>query len=157
MTKVRGTDLRDQLPGEDIATPQILYGQGFTLQPHTVKVYKPTGAPVYLYDVLTDDSPERVGIASLVLEPDAREVVDVGHACANLAEGQTEPGLLARVAELLINHGYEQGLPSVRVVVPSDDAKSIDACEAQTGLCRREDNEYDGKQFACFDYPLTDE
>lgn len=84
MTVVRGTDLRDQLPGEAIAAPQILNGQGFTLRPRTVKVFKPTGAPVYLYDVMTDD-PERVGIASLVLEPDTQQLLDVGHACANLA------------------------------------------------------------------------
>ncbi|WP_166360326.1 hypothetical protein [Pseudomonas akapageensis] len=155
MTSPRGADLRDQLPGEIIAEPQILNGQGFTLQPQRVKVFKPTGAPVYFYDIMTD-SPERVGIASLVLEPDSQQVVDVGHACANLAESQTEPGLLARVAEVLITHGYEQGLPSVRVVVPAEDAKAIEACEAQIGLCHREDNEYDGKQFACFHYPATD-
>lgn len=155
MTKVRGTDLRDPIPGEDITTPQILNGQGFTLQPRTVKVFKPTGAPVYLYDIMAD-APERIGIASLELEPDSQQVIDVGHACANLAEDQTEPGLLARVAELLITHGYEQGLPSVRVVVPSEDAKSIEACKAQVGRCHREDSVYEGKHFACFEYPATD-
>ncbi|NUT78105.1 hypothetical protein HNO86_23980 [Pseudomonas sp. C1C7] len=156
MTVVRGTDLREKLADEDIAPPQILNGDGFTLQPRAVKVFKPTGAPVYLYDVLTD-GPERVGIASLVLEPDSAQVADVGHACANLAEDQTDPGLLARIAEKLIAHGYEQGLPSVRVVVPSEDAKSIKACEAQPGTCRRQDNDYSGKQFACFDYPAADQ
>lgn len=152
MTKLKGTDLRDPQPGEEIAPPQTLQGQGFTLQPREVKVFKPTGAPVYLYDIMTDAT-KRVGIASLALEPDFQQVEDVGHACANLAEDCTDPHLLTKVAELLIAHGYEQGLPSVRVVVPADYAQAVAACEAQDRLCHREVNEYDGKPFACFDYP----
>lgn len=156
MTMPKSTDLRDPQPGEGISPPQTLQGVGFTLQPREVKVFKPTGAPVHLYDIMTDAT-KRVGIASLVLEPDFRQVENVGHVCANLAGDQADPALLANVGELLIAHAYEQGLPSVRIVVPADHAPSVAACEAQGGLCHREVNNYDGKSFACFDYPATEE
>ncbi|MFJ3050021.1 hypothetical protein [Pseudomonas nitroreducens] len=155
MTVVNGKDLRAIQPGETFAEAQVLYGEGFSLQPREVKVFKPTGAPVIFYDVFKDGEPNRSGIASLVLEPDASQVRDVGHACANLAEGCKDPDLLARVGELLIAHGYEQGLPSVRIVVPAADARSVAACEAQNNACQRQQNEYGGQQFACFDYPAN--
>lgn len=151
MTVVRGNDLRDVEPGESVEMPDALSGQGFELQPRTVKVFKPTGAPVYFYDVITD-GPERVGIASLVLEKDPGQVADCGHACANLSEGQTDPDLLSRVATRLIAHGFEKGLPKVRVVVPAQDEKSKHACTAQTNMCAQDCFECDGKEFVGYDY-----
>ncbi|MDH0292753.1 hypothetical protein N7414_26845 [Pseudomonas sp. GD04087] len=153
MTVVNGKDLRAVQPGEAFAEAQVLYGEGFSLQPRDVKVFKPTGAPVIFYDVFKDGEQDRSGIASLVLEPDASRVRDVGHACANLAESCQDPDLLARVGELLIAHGYEQGLPSVRIVVPAADARSVAACEAQSNACQRQQDTYGGQAFACFDYP----
>lgn len=155
MTVVNGKDLRAVQHGEAFAAPQVLKGPGFHLQPRDIKVFKPTGAPVIFYDVFQEGEQERCGIASLVLEPDASQVEDVGHACANLAESCQDPTLLARVGELLIAHGYEQGLPSVRIVVPAADGKSVAACEAQNNTCRRQQNEYGDQLFACFDYPAN--
>jgi hypothetical protein len=151
MTVVRGNDLRDLSPDESFSMPQILNGQGFELHPRSVKVFKPTGAPVYFYDVITD-SPERVGIASLVLETDTSQVADVGHVCANLSESQPDTELLSRIAQRLISHGLENGLQTVRVVVPAQDEKSIQACVAQSNMCAQESLESDGKQFAWFEY-----
>ncbi|MHC8294357.1 hypothetical protein [Pseudomonas sp. LB3P58] len=151
MTVVKGNDLRELSADDVYSEPQVLNGLGFELHPQSVKIFKPTGAPVYFYDVFTD-GPDRVGIASLVLEMDALQVADVGHACANLSESQTDPDLLSRIADRLISHGLESGLRTVRVVVPAGDEKSIQACLAQGNICAQECLESDGKQFVWFDY-----
>lgn len=155
MTILKGSDLRDVLPHESFTEPEVLQGQGFTLQPRDMKVFKPTNAPVYLYDVHADGA-GRVGIASLVLEADTSQVAGYGHACANLLESHPDPDLLQKVGDLLVSYGIQQGLPTVRIVVPEDDHKSIQACESLQNVCRQEELERDGQRFAWFEYSASE-
>lgn len=151
MTAPKGKDLRNLLPEDHISMPQVLNGDGFVLQPSSVKVFKPTGAPAYFYDVITDDS-ARIGIANLIVETDPQQVSQIGHVCARLSENQHNAELLKQIAELLITHGSQHGLSKIRIVVPEHSKDSVQVCEAISTMCEREYLERDGEKFAWFEY-----
>ncbi len=151
MTAPRGNELRDPLADDVISPPKLLNGQGFQLRPSSVKVYKPTGAPAYFYDVVTDDN-IRVGIANLILENDSQNIYEIGHVCARLLEDQNSDELLKQVAELLISHGHECGLTEVRVVVPEQSDQSVNVCESISKICNKDYFERNGEKFVWFEY-----
>ena len=151
MTAPKGNELRDLLPEDAISTPKLLNGQGFQLRPSRVKVYKPTGAPAYFYDVVTDSN-TRVGIANLILEKDSQQVSEIGHVCARLSEDQDSMELLKQVAELLISHGHECGLTEIRVVVPEQSEKSVKVCESISKICNKAYLDRNGERFVWFEY-----
>lgn len=151
MTAPRGNELRDLLADDVISPPKLLNGQGFQLRPSSVKVYKPTGAPAYFYDVMTDSN-TRVGIANLILEKDSQQVSEIGHVCARLLEDQHSDELLKQVAELLISHGHECGLTEIRIVVPEQSEKSVNVCESISKICNKEYLERNGEKFVWFEY-----
>ena len=151
MTAPKGKDLRNLLPEDSISMPQVLNGHGFVLQPSSVKIFKPTGAPAYFYDVMTDDS-TRIGVANLIVETDPQQVSEMGHVCARLLEKQHNAELLKQVAELLISHGSQLGLSKIRIVVPEHSKDSVQVCEAIDAMCERKYLERDGEKFAWFEY-----
>ncbi|MFM0172556.1 hypothetical protein [Paraburkholderia sediminicola] len=151
MTAPKGNELRDLLPEDAFSTPKLLNGQGFQLRPTRVKVYKPTGAPVYFYDVVTDDN-TRVGIANLILEKDSQQVSELGHVCARLSEDQDSVELLKQVGELLISHGHECGLTEIRIVVPEQSEKSVQACASIGKICNKAYLDRNGEKFVWFGY-----
>ena len=151
MTAPKGNELRDLLADDVISSPKVLNGRGFQLRPSRVKVYKPTGAPAYFYDVVTDDD-TRVGIANLILEKDSQQVSDIGHVCARLSEEQHSTELLKQVAELLISHGHECGLTEIRVVVPEQSEDSVKVCESIGKICDKAYLDRDGEKFVWFEY-----
>lgn len=151
MTAPTGKDLRDLLPEENIPLPQLLKGQGFELRPSSVKVFKPTGAPTYFYDVMTDDK-TRVGVANLIVETDTSQVSEVGHVCARLLEEQHSAELLKQIAELLISHGHQCGLTNVRIVVPEQSETSVQVCGSINTICKYGYLERNSDKFAWFEY-----
>ncbi|MGE8364484.1 MULTISPECIES: hypothetical protein [unclassified Cupriavidus] len=151
MTAPAGNELRDLLADDAIPTPKLLNGQGFQLRPSRVKVYKPSGAPVYFYDVMTDSN-TRVGIANLILEKDSQQVSEIGHVCARLLEDQYSTELLKQVAELLISHGHECGLTEICIVVPEQSEESVNVCESIGKICNKANLDRDGEKFVWFEY-----
>ncbi|WP_321965256.1 hypothetical protein [Paraburkholderia sp. J7] len=151
MTAPKGNELRDAVPADNILPPKILSGEGFEIHPSRVKVYKPTGAPAYFYDVFTDDN-TRVGIASLILEQDPQEVSEIGHVCARLSEEHDNPELLKQVGELLISHGHQCGLSDIHIVVPEQSECAVTACESIGNTCSKAYFDRNGEKFIRFQY-----
>ncbi|WP_143136736.1 hypothetical protein [Burkholderia ubonensis] len=154
MTAPRGNELRDLLADETILTPKPLNGQGFQLLPSHVKAYKPTGAPVYFYDVVTDNN-TRIGIANLILENDSQQVSEIGHVCARLLEDRHSIELLKQVGELLISHGQECGLTEIHIVVPEQSDKSVKACESISKIRKMMNFDRNGEKFVRFEYSVN--
>jgi len=151
MTAPKGNELRDVLPEDNIPPPKMLSGEGFEIRPSRVKVYKPTGAPAYFYDVFTDDN-TRVGIASLILEQDPQQVSEIGHVCARLSEEHDNPELLKQVGELLISHGHQCGLSDIHIVVPEQSESAVTACESIGNTCNKAYFDRSGEKFVRFGY-----
>lgn len=154
MTAPLASVLRDLIDEDAVLTPELLNGQGFQLRPSRVKIYKPTGAPVYFYDVMTDGN-ARIGIASLILEKDSQQVSEIGHVCARLLEDQHSVELLRQVAELLISHGRERGLTEVSIVVPEQSEGSVKGCESLSKISNRENFDRNGEKFIRFEYSIN--
>ena len=127
MTYPAGNDLRSPLPTDRTFAAVTVEGDGFTLVPTGAKTFIPSGAPVVLYDVRIANSTERVGIASLIAEPDPLRVARVGNVCAQIAESHSDPTLLSRVAEALLRYAFAHGITTPLMVVPTGEEGSISA------------------------------
>ena len=119
--------LREPLPEERQELPPELSGNGFRLIAHSQKIYLPTGAPAFFFDVLSDAG-DKVGIANVIVEPDRTSVASVGNLCAMLSEECLNVELLSKVADTLIGYSFDAGLPEVLIVVPVAHAPSTEAC-----------------------------
>jgi hypothetical protein len=127
MTRAAGYELRDLISNEIIALPPTIPGEGFTLVPHAQKIYTPSGAPVILFNVVSD-SHGRIGIANLILESDATKVRHVGHIGVSFAQEHLDVELLTRVGRALLSQAFTSGISTARIVVSASDHISVQAC-----------------------------
>ena len=151
MSRIGGNLLRDATPQEYRPLLADKVGNGFTLRNIDIKRMRSTNAAVHFFDVI-DPQGNRLGVASLVLEPSVDVVRDFGHVCVTLAEGKSNPQLLADVGQLVFNTAYEHGLEEIRVVVPDDHAASVGACDALNPCATAERLSRDGESFLAYKY-----
>lgn len=149
MTCLPGALVGAPIAADSAAAPPSLEGIGFILRPQDTKVYLPSQAPVVFYDIL-DDRGARIGQAHLIREPDAAKVAEVGHLCAQLAQARNGAPLLGHVARALINHAFALEVPVVRLVIPTRDAVSLEAC-ARAGGRRTGEIKIDGEPHTTFE------
>lgn len=128
MTRPTGDLLRSATFQEDSPFLQDRAGSGFILRNVEIKRLRSTNAPVYLFEVLDPDN-NRLGVASLVLEPSMDAVRDFGHVCVTLSENRSNHAFLACVGKSVFDAAYNLGLKTLRVVIPADHAASVGACE----------------------------
>jgi len=128
MTKVLGTDIRDPEGDEPYVRPEKLAIKDYMLSPTGIKIFKPSGAPVHFFEILSPDG-TKIGRASAILEPDTEKVKHVGQVCVTVAESHSSAQLMAEVGLCLARHCKEHGVSTIRFVVPKKAAAAVDACK----------------------------
>jgi hypothetical protein len=115
---------------ERVKIPPIR-GSDFVLEHTRQKIYIPSGKPVYRFDIFRSprEGAERIGSASLILDPDMKNVQDIGQVSARLERGSDDPGLLARIVFSLSKYAAQNGVKRVRIVVQRNARTAIEACE----------------------------
>lgn len=143
--------LRPPSQDEEQALPENLIGDGFNIIAQYQRIYKPSNAPAFFFDVLADDG-ERIGIANLIMEPDKTKVAAVGHLCATLSEKHSDATLLYKVARLLRDYQFEVGYPEVLIVIPTAHIPSVEACILLKPIDTVSTQTEDGKEGRAYTY-----
>jgi hypothetical protein len=117
-------------------------------------MYVPTRAPAFFFDVFSDCG-DRIGIASLILEPSQVAVQNCGHVCANLSEKHATVDLLAQVVDILNSYAMQSGLKEVLIVVPAAHALSVDACAKLEPIVSKKTKTADGIEAISYLYAST--
>lgn len=106
-------------------------GSDFVLEHTRQTIYIPSGKPVYRFDIFRSprEGAQRIGSASLILDPDVNNVQDIGQVSARLEPRSDDPGLLARIVFSLSKYAAQKGVKRVRIVVQRNARTAIEACE----------------------------
>jgi hypothetical protein len=128
-------DMRDVEPDDASEDIPAIRGSDFILQHRQQKIYIRSGRPVHGFDIFRSprDGTERIGRATLILDPDVENVHDIGQISAKLQRNSDDPGLLARVVWSLCRYAAQKGIKRVRIVVPRNERTAIQACERLQG------------------------
>lgn len=126
MGKNIGDILREPIASDRVGAPDSIAAGDDTLSYRRAKILKPTGAPIYYYD-LVDSERRRVGQLHVIVEPDEEEVAHCGHICGFMLSGNESPVRLARAAAALEGFAAESGVPKIWYVVPTTCGDSLEA------------------------------
>lgn len=99
---------------------------GFSLVHTASKIYEPSQAPMYIFDI-EDPSGNTIGKIHTILEKDVEKVRECGQICGYMLKDKKDPALLARAAIELESFSAERGVTELRYVIPEDCQESLDA------------------------------
>ncbi len=156
MTAPAGNQLRTLSSNDMEVETSPIRGDGFKLVPTATKIFIPSGAPVIFYDVLPKEGSERLGIASLILEPQAQLVESLGHVCARISSSSADKGLLAKVAKALLEHGFSRGLSCSLLVVPASEPEAVEAAASLSPSTKTQRSFDDRRAGVVFEYNSPD-
>ena len=100
------------------------------LEPTRETIFPPSGKPVHRFDIFRSprENAQRIGSATLILDPDVNNVQDIGQVSARLQRSLEDPGLMARIVFSLSKYAAEHGVKRVRIVVQRNARAAMEAC-----------------------------